>query len=87
MSTATKEHTMEIECATVISKMTKRDVASLVRFLTDGIAESTTGEIDVRIDIRNEYGGARSLISVGNNTIFGSFGVITDSRIINKKGE
>jgi len=87
MSTSTKEHTMGIESVIVISKMSKREVASLVRFLTDAIAESTTGEVDVRIDLANEYGGARSLISVNGMSIFGSMGVITDSHIINKEGK
>jgi hypothetical protein len=85
MTTST-EHKMAVECVTVLSKMTKRDVASLVRSLTDALAETPFDQIDVRIDLRNEYGGARSLISVNSNSIFGSFGVITDSRII-EKGE
>jgi hypothetical protein len=76
-----KEHEL-LANVTVISKMSKREVSSLVRFLTDGIAESQDGFVDIRIDLKNEYGGARSLISVNNNSIFGSFGVITDSRII-----
>ena len=81
------EHKMRFDAVTVISHMTKREVASMVRFLTDAIAEAKDNEIAIRIDLRNEYGGARSLISVGNNTIFGSSGVIQDSRIVNEKGE
>lgn len=83
----TVEHKMRFDAVTVISKMSKREAASLVRFLTDAIAETKESEIDVRIDLRNEYGGARSLISVNANTIFGAFGVIQDSRIVNEKGE
>jgi len=86
MTTST-EHKLAIEGITVLSKMTKRDAASLVRFLTDAIAETPFEQIDMRIDLRNEYGGARSLISVNANTIFGSFGVITESRVIEKKSE
>ena len=87
MTTSTKEHTMGIERIVVVSKMSKRDVASLIRDLTNGLAETQSDRVDIQINLSNEFGGARSLISVGDSTIFGNFGVITDSHIIEKDGE
>jgi hypothetical protein len=86
-TTPTIEHELRFDLVTAVTKMSKREAASLVRFLTHAIAESPEYLIDVRIDMRNEYGGAQALISVGNNTLFGSSAVITDSRIINKEAK
>jgi hypothetical protein len=86
-TTPAVNHEMALNQVTVLSKMTKREAASLVRFLTDAIAESPAYLLDVRIDLRNEYGGARALISVGNNTIFGSSAGITDSHIVAKEAK
>lgn len=83
--TPTPNHELRFDLVTAVTKMSKRQAASLVRFLTDAIAESPDYLIDVRIDLRNEYDGAQALISVGNNTLFGSSAVITDSRIVNKE--
>ena len=84
---STVNHELRFDLVTAVTKMSKREAASLVRFLTDAIAESPEYLIDVRIDLRNEFGGAQALISVGNNTLFGSSAVITDSRIVNKEAK
>jgi hypothetical protein len=84
-TTPTINHELRFDLVTAVTKMSKRQAASLVRFLTDAIAESPEYLIDVRIDLRNEYDGAQALISVGNNTLFGSSAVIVDSRIINQE--
>jgi len=86
-TTQTANHTLDVELVTVLTKMSKREAASLVRFLTNEIAESKNYLLDVRIDLRNQMGGAQALISVGNNTLFGSSSVITESRIINKEAK
>lgn len=80
-------HTMELDQITVLTKMSKREAASLVRFLTDAIAESPNHLLDVRIDLRNDFGGALALLSVGNNTLFGSSAVIVESRVIKKEAK
>jgi hypothetical protein len=86
-SVSSPNHELRFDIVTVVTKMSKREAASLVRFLTDAIAESQDGLLDVRIDLRNEFGGAQALISVGNNTLFGSSAVITDSRIVNREAK
>jgi hypothetical protein len=69
---------------TVATKMSKREAASLVRFLTSAIAETETDLIDVRIDLRNDslHGDSYALISVDNNTLFGSTSAIIETRVI-----
>jgi hypothetical protein len=84
--TETQEHEMGVDRVTVLTKMSKREAASLVRFLTDAIAESDDYLLDVRIDLRNEMGGATALVSAGNNTMFGSSAVIVDSHIVRDMG-
>jgi hypothetical protein len=79
--TTNANHTLDIDSVTVLTKMSKREAASLVRFLTDQIAESTDSTIDVRIDLRNDFDGAIALITAGSSTIFGSSSVIVDSHI------
>jgi hypothetical protein len=81
--TATESRTHNLlNNTTVVTKMSKREAASLVRFLTDAIAESPAHLIDVRIDLRNDFDGAKALISVSNNTLFGSSAIVIDSREI-----
>jgi len=84
-TTPTIEHELRFDLVTAATRMSKREAATLVRFLTDAIAETPTHLIDVRIDLRNVVGGAVAQISVNNNTLFGSTAVITDSRIINQE--
>lgn len=74
-------HTLDVDVMTVLTKMSKREASSLVRFLTDQIAESTDSTIDVRIDLRNDFDGAMALITAGSSTLFGSSAVIVDSHI------
>ena len=74
-------HTLPVDVMTVLTKMSKREAASLVRFLTDQISESTDNLIDVRIDLRNDFGGALALITAGKSTLFGSSAVIVDSHM------
>lgn len=71
---------------TVATKMTKREAASLVRFLTDAIAETNEDTINILIDMRNDFDEAYALISPNNNTMFGSKAVITETRIIKYEG-
>lgn len=66
----------------VNTKMSKREAANLVRFLTDAIAESDKYLLDVQIHLRNEFDGSTALIAVGGNTLFGSSAVITEVREI-----
>lgn len=72
-------HKLNVDVMTVLAKMSKREASSLVRFLTDQIAESADSTIDVRIDLRNDFGGAIALITAGAHTLFGSSAVIVDS--------
>jgi hypothetical protein len=67
---------------TVATKMSKRNAASLVRFLTEAIATNPGYLIDVRIDLRNEFDQTTALISVDNNTMFGSVAEIVEARVI-----
>ena len=79
--TTNTNHKLDVDVMTVITKMSKREASSLVRFLTDQIAESTDSTIDVRIDLRNDFDGAIALITAGSSTLFGSSAVIIDSHI------
>jgi protein involved in sex pheromone biosynthesis len=79
--TTNTNHKLDVDVVTVLTKMSKREASSLVRFLTDQIAESTDSTIDVRIDLRNDFDGAIALITAGTSTIFGSSAVIMDSHI------
>ena len=72
---------------TVATKMTKREAATLVRFLTEAIAESPENTIDVRIDLRNDFDKCTSVISVNNNTLFGVYGDIVETRVIQYEKE
>ena len=67
---------------TVATKMSKREAASLVRFLTEAIAEHPGYLIDVRIDLRNDYDTTTAVISVNNNTLFGTYAEIVEARVI-----
>jgi hypothetical protein len=67
---------------TVATKMSKGQAASLVRFLTEAIANNPGYLIDVRIDLRNEFDQTTALISVDNNTLFGSVAEIVETRVI-----
>jgi hypothetical protein len=66
----------------VNAKMSKREAANLVRFLTDAIADSPNYLLDVQIHLKNDYDGSMALIAVGGNTLFGSSAVITEAREI-----
>jgi len=72
-------HKLDVDVMTVLTKMSKREAASLVRFLTSEIAESPNYLLDIRIDLRNDFGGAIAQITAGTHTIFGSSAVIVDS--------
>lgn len=74
-------HKLDVDVVTVLTKMSKREAASLVRFLTSEIAENPNHLIDVRIDLRNDFDGAIALITAGTSTIFGASSVIMDSYI------
>jgi hypothetical protein len=63
---------------TVLAKMSKREAASLVRFLTHEIAESQGYMIDIRFDIRQEWDAATVLVSAAGNTLFGSRAIVED---------
>jgi len=78
------EHTLEVTQVAVLAKMSKREAASLVRYLTDEIAESNSHMINIKINLQNQYGGALANISVGES-IFGASAVITDSCIRQKE--
>ena len=77
----TVNHKLDVDVMTVLTKMSKREAASLVRFLTSEIAESPNYLLDVRIDLRNDFDGATALITAGTSTIFGASAVIMDSHI------
>ena len=81
--TTNTNHKLDVDVMTVITKMSKREASSLVRFLTDQIVESTDSTIDVRIDLRNDFDGAIALITAGSSTLFGSSAVIMESHIRN----
>jgi hypothetical protein len=71
---------------TVMTKMSKKEAASLVRFLTEAIAETSENTINILIDLRNDFDGAQALISATNSTMFGSRAVITETRVISYEG-
>jgi hypothetical protein len=71
---------------TVMTKMTKKEAASLVRFLTEAIAETNEDTINILIDLRNDFDGAQALISATNSTMFGSRAAITETRVISYEG-
>jgi hypothetical protein len=71
---------------TVMTKMTKNEAASLVRFLTEAIAETNEDTINILIDLRNDFDGAQALISATNSTMFGSRAAITETRVISYEG-
>lgn len=77
--TTDTNHKLDVDVMTVFTKMSKREASSLVRFLTDQIAESTEPTINVRIDLRNDFDGAIALITAGTGTLFGSSAVIVES--------
>jgi hypothetical protein len=72
---------------TVATKMNKREAAALVRFLTEAIAESPENTIDVRIDLRNDFDKCTSVISVNNNTLFGTYADVVEARVIQYEKE
>jgi hypothetical protein len=76
--------TIKLDAATAVAaKMTKAEAANLVRFLTLAIAETDFDTINVRVDLRQNFSDAELLISIDNNTLFGSKGIINETRIIN----
>lgn len=84
--TEIKNHVLDIQAITAATRMDKQQAFSLVRHLTESIAESTDGMIDVRVDLRNRFAGSIALISVGNQALFGSSSVIINSYIVAKAG-
>lgn len=72
---------------TVATKMSKREAAALVRFLTEAIAENEGYMIDVRIDLRNDFDKCTSVISVNNNTLFGTYADVVEARVIQYEKE
>ena len=76
--------TIKLDAATAVAaKMTKAEAANLVRFLTLAIAETDFDTINVRVDLRQNFSDAELLISIDNNTLFGSKAIINETRIIN----
>lgn len=83
MTTETTTEAVVLNQQTVVAtKMSKKEAASLVRFLTEAISTSES-DIDVRIDLTQVWSdGAEARISVDNNTLFGSTGRIIAAREI-----
>lgn len=83
MTTETTTEAIALQQQTVVAtKMSKKEAASLVRFLTEAISTSDS-DIDVRIDIYKDYAdGAEARISVDNNTLFGSTSRVIAAREI-----
>jgi len=58
------------------TQMDKTEAASLVRFLTLALVETSGDSIAIRFDIREEYDRSIVRVSPANNTLFGSVAVI-----------
>jgi hypothetical protein len=60
----------------VYTQMSKTEAASLVRFLTLALVETSGDSVAVRFDIRKEWDSSTVLVSPANNTLFGSRAII-----------
>ena len=68
----------ELDRSTIVyTQMSKTEAASLVRFLTLALVETSGDSIAVRFDIRKEWDNeATVLVSPANNTLFGSRAIV-----------